>query len=215
MSQSTEPMSQPTEVSEEILTDHNYDGILEYDNPTPGWWHLIWFGSIVWSILYLMVYHFAPIIPTPQEKHAMMTRDAQLRKYGEIAAIPLSDEKMLMLMNDEDWQADGAKLYTTWCASCHGAQGEGFQGPNMTDDHYKNIKKLTDFVDVIKYGAAGGLMPPQEQVLSDSKISVVAAYMASLRGKNLESSRPAEGEIIPPWPTASGSPTDSPADSTP
>ena len=34
--------AEPEPVDE--LTDHNYDGIQEYDNPTPGWWYLI-FGA--------------------------------------------------------------------------------------------------------------------------------------------------------------------------
>ena len=32
---------------EERLMDHEYDGIQEYDNPTPGWWNLVFFLSII------------------------------------------------------------------------------------------------------------------------------------------------------------------------
>ncbi|MFN9977437.1 MAG: cbb3-type cytochrome c oxidase N-terminal domain-containing protein, partial [Phycisphaerae bacterium] len=35
------------------LSDHEYDGIREYDNPTPGWWHLIFIGSVFFSIMYV------------------------------------------------------------------------------------------------------------------------------------------------------------------
>lgn len=203
-----QPESAGIEQSDEILTDHDYDGIMEYDNPTPGWWQLIWFGSIVFGLLYVMVYHLSPMILSPQEKLASMKRAAMERKYGEIAEIPLSDDKMLMLMNSDDWHTTGETIFTLRCASCHGDKGQGFQGPNMTDDSYKNIKTLTDFFGVIKNGAAGGTMPAQGNLLNDSQISVVAAYMASLRGKNLPGPRPAEGEVIPPWPTQGGAPSE-------
>ena len=29
------------------LTDHEYDGIREYDNPCPTWWHMIFLGTAV------------------------------------------------------------------------------------------------------------------------------------------------------------------------
>lgn len=28
------------------ILEHNYDGIQEYDNPTPGWWHWLFWASI-------------------------------------------------------------------------------------------------------------------------------------------------------------------------
>ena len=39
----------------ENLTDHEYDGIREYDNPCPTWWHLVFLGTAVFSVLYLTV----------------------------------------------------------------------------------------------------------------------------------------------------------------
>ncbi|MFN7337509.1 MAG: cbb3-type cytochrome c oxidase N-terminal domain-containing protein, partial [bacterium] len=29
------------------ILDHEYDGIREFDNPTPGWWHAIFFASVI------------------------------------------------------------------------------------------------------------------------------------------------------------------------
>lgn len=194
----TEQGHRPEGTDEAPLTTHVYDGIMEHDNPIPGWWSVLWFGSIIFSICYGVVYHMSPMVMKPEQRWAAQKYEALEQKYASIADIPLSDEKMLMLMNDPEWHETGASLFRR-CVLCHGENGEGFVGPNMTDDSYKNIKTLTDFFDVIKNGAAGGAMPAQTG-LSDSQITVVAAYMASLRGLNLESPRPAEGEVIPPWP---------------
>ncbi len=211
MSQQTQPETQSSDLDDSLLIEgHSYDGIMEYDNPTPGWWNLLWFGTIGFSVLYLLIYHLSPMVLDPYEKLATQKNKAMDTMFSEIASMELSDDKMLMLMNDEKWLTMGESIYQISCAKCHGNQGEGFQGPNMTDDYYKNIKTLTDFFDVIKNGAGGGTMPPQVS-LDDSQITVVAAYVASMRGKNLEGPRPPEGEIIPPWPTPSAS-TSEPAD---
>ena len=34
-------------VDEELLKDHSYDGIQEYDNPLPGWWTFLLWASII------------------------------------------------------------------------------------------------------------------------------------------------------------------------
>jgi cytochrome c oxidase cbb3-type subunit 3 len=196
----------PNQQPVDVLTDHMYDGIMEYDNPTPGWWHLIFFGSIVFSLLYFPVYHFSPLVLTPQQTVEKQRRHEMQVKFGSLIDIPLDDNKMLMLMGDEEWLKTGEAIFAARCALCHGASGEGLVGPNMTDDHYKNVKALTDFVDVIANGAANGAMPPQKALLNTGQIEVVAAYVANMRGSN-QPGRAAEGEVPAPWPTPSDAPS--------
>jgi cytochrome c oxidase cbb3-type subunit 3 len=183
------------------LTDHNYDGIQEYDNPTPGWWHMVFIGSIAFSLLYVLVYHFSGFVPSLPERHASAESRALDVRFAELNTIPMGEEKILKIMAQPAWLDQGASIYTSTCALCHGQQGEGLVGPNMTDDYYKNATDLASIADVIANGAANGAMPAQKNALNENEIALVAAYMASLRGKNLPSTRPHEGEVIAPWPT--------------
>ena len=41
------------------LMDHEYDGIREYDNPLPGWWRMIFAGSIAFACAYGFYFHIA------------------------------------------------------------------------------------------------------------------------------------------------------------
>ena len=55
------PASAPqNDPAEEYLTDHSYDGIQEYDNPLPGWWKALFWGSIGFSVLYWAWYQAGP-----------------------------------------------------------------------------------------------------------------------------------------------------------
>ena len=41
----------------DVLLDHNYDGIQEYDNPLPGWWSALLWLSILFTPFYLVYFH--------------------------------------------------------------------------------------------------------------------------------------------------------------
>ncbi len=182
------------------LTSHNYDGIQEYDNPIPGWWHFLFWGSIVFAMFYVMVYH-SPLVPSLAKRHAKAEERALQIRFAELRGIPMGESKILQIMGQEAWLEQGQSIFKQQCALCHGAQGEGLVGPNMTDDYYKNTKTLGGVIQVIQDGAANGAMPAQRNLMNDNEIALVAAYVASLRGQNLPGPRDPEGEIIPPWPT--------------
>ena len=93
-------------------------------------------------------------------------------------------------------------VFLTNCQSCHGPDGGGVVGPNLTDDYYKNVKQITDIAEVIKNGAAGGSMPAWKTRLHPNEVVLMAAYVAGLRGKTAASGRGPEGEKIEPWPKA-------------
>jgi len=42
---------------EDRLLDHSYDGIQEFDNPLPGWWKWLFWGSIAYSFVYVLFFH--------------------------------------------------------------------------------------------------------------------------------------------------------------
>jgi len=101
--------------------------------------------------------------------------------------------------NAKDWLAIGAAVFKTHCKSCHAENGQGLVGPNLTDDNYKNGKELIDIARVIENGAANGSMPAWKNRLVPNEVVLVSAYVANMRGQNLEG-RKAEGDVIAPWP---------------
>ena len=196
---------------DQLLGDHRYDGIQEYDNPTPGWWHLLFFSTILFSIGYFVVYEMGDALPTIQDVAQADENAANEKIFGGLGDLQPDEPTILTLMSEPRWIAVGQSIFKANCSSCHGPDGQGNDiGVNLTDDVYKNIKALPDFARVIREGANNLAMPAWKGRLSDKQIVLMAAYAASLRGKNLPGRKP-EGEVIPPWPTRSAAPAAAPA----
>jgi len=183
-------------------TGHSYDGIEEYDNPLPGWWKWLFIGSILICPPYWAYYHFGTDgRSTIAGYEVALAANARLQ-FAEIGELTGDRPTIVKYINEKSWLSFGKSIYQTNCISCHKADGSGLVGPNLTDDHYKNVKNIEDVYTVIANGAAGGAMPAWKTRLSNNEIVLAAAYAASLRGTPVpETAKPPEGALIPAWPT--------------
>lgn len=180
------------------LTSHDYDGIREYDNPTPGWWHAVFVTTIIFSVFYFLFFQFSPLAWTPQDV-LQKTEVANLKKqFAELGTLAQDEPTLQRMMSEPKWMSVGESIFRGSCASCHGDKGQGIVGPNMTDDHYKNIKRLGDILNVVNNGAAGGAMPAQKLALHPNEVVLVSAYVAHIRGRFIPGRDP-EGERAPAW----------------
>ena len=173
------------------LLDHEYDGIQEYDNPCPGWWHAIFWLTVFFSVVYFFSSRSAATAGRwPSAWNIGHGRGHESSGSASMGELKNDTATILKYKDDADWMLYANSVFLTNCQSCHGADGSGVVGPNLTDDYYKNVKKITDIAEVIKNGAAGGSMPAWETRLHPNEVVLMAAYVAGLRGKNLKG-RPA------------------------
>lgn len=186
-------MKQPDE-QQDFLSDHAYDGIQEYDNPMPGWWKWIFAGTVAFAGLYFAVTALSggQLSPIADYDRAVV---AEMKKSGVLKSDAAT---LLRLSKDPDMLKGGAAIFATNCVACHAKDGQGLIGPNLTDDYYLHVEKIEDIVDVITRGRNNGAMPTWGNRLSPNEVVTVAAYVASLRGKNLPGKKQ-EGKPIPPW----------------
>ena len=185
------------------LTEHNYDGIQEYDNPTPGWWYAIFVACIIFGGFYIVVYHLA--VPPLTVRHATAEARFLDKQFAELNKLETGVPKILTIMNEEAWLYRGAAIFKGSCAVCHSPDGSGVVGPNLTDETYNSISDLMGITTLIFNGTPNGSMPSQKNLLNKNEIALVTAYVASLRGKNLPTNPSVDpsytGVPIPPWPT--------------
>ncbi len=196
-------IQQPTtsdQSSEENLTGHSYDGIQEYDNPLPGWWKFLFWVSIFIAPIYYFYFHAGVEGRTIHDQYNTHMADIFELRFSEIGELePDRETIMKYMLEEKKWMAVGAVVYKTNCVSCHGADGGGLVGPNLTDDHWKNVRNIEDIAKVIQDGAANGAMPAWKNRLShQNQVVLTAAYVASLRENPVDGKAP-EGNKIGPW----------------
>ncbi len=82
---------------------------------------------------------------------------------------------------------DGAKVYQSKCAMCHGKDGKSdtkagqmTKSPDLTQKPWKSGSSLADVDKLIREGA--GKMKGYEGKLSDGEIQAVADYVRTLTG---------------------------------
>jgi cytochrome c oxidase cbb3-type subunit III len=189
------------------LTDHEYDGIREYDNPCPTWWHLIFLGTFVFSLFYYFFFLGSFGWTVAEAYDSAVAENLKLR-FEEIGELDVDEKTLVEYMAKDDWLAIGASVYQAQCKSCHGADGAGLVGPNLTEDNYKHVKELLDIAKVVQDGASAGAMPAWKNRLHPNEVVLVSAYVANLRGKNVAGlgdaveKRDGKYKPIPAWPTA-------------
>lgn len=200
----------PKEQNEQQLTGHTYDGIQEYDNPTPAWMTWVFLVFLLFTPVYMLFTLLSDGKISPQGEYERAYVANLEKKFGELGTLEPDAATIMKYSTDAEWVAFGANVYQTHCTSCHGADAGGNSGPNLTDDAYLHIKNVEDIGQVLLNGAAGGNMPAWGTRLHPNEIALVSAYVASLRGTNAPGGIAAQGEVPPPW--SAGEAGESPAE---
>ena len=182
------------------LSDHNYDGIQEYDNPTPGWWNWLFVATVAMAPVYLVVFHSPYQDNTLLAQYDRAYADNLRLQFGEIGTLEPDQATLVQYMDDPKWLAVGEITFKTHCVTCHGANAQGISGPNLTDEAYLHVKQIEDVAKVVNEGAKAGAMPAWGNRLHPNEVVLVSAYVASLRGTNAAGGKAAEGVVIPAWP---------------
>jgi cytochrome c oxidase cbb3-type subunit 3 len=188
----------PDRVDHGRVLDHEYDGIKEYDNPLPRWWVLIFWGSFWFSLVYVLHYHVfqkGESVAAAYQSEMVAAREARL---AQAAKEKVSEEGLAQLAQDPLLVADAKLLFTARCATCHGPQGEGLIGPNLTDGFFLHDQStLLKVYQLIAHGVPQKGMPAWEKQLSPVELRKLTAFVASLGGKNLPGKAP-EGNPATP-----------------
>lgn len=188
--------SKPIEAEQEIVLDHNYDGIRELDNNLPPWWKYLFYATIVFAGVYLVYYE---IFDGPNQIDELETEIAQAKidiaKYKENNK-DLIDASTVEFLDSSSDLAAGKAIYTDNCVACHKDSGGGGIGPNLTDDYWilgGGIKNIYNTIS--EGGRAGKGMIAWKTDLKPSEIAQVSSYVMTLHGTNPADGKEAEGEI--------------------
>lgn len=171
------------------LLPHNFDGIREADNPPPLWFTVLFWGTVLWAIIYFL--HFT-MGPGNIGELAWKKDDIALQERKAAHATgPLSEEQLRGLSKNPERIAAGQKLYTSAnCATCHGPEALGAVGPNLRDRFWIHGSNMAQIADVITHGAANNAMPAQNNLLAGDDITNLTIYLVSLNRAGLKPGKP-------------------------
>jgi cytochrome c oxidase cbb3-type subunit 3 len=184
----------PVEQEADVLLDHDYDGIKELDNALPPWWKYGFYFTIVVAFIYVFNYHVLGTGLNPEQEYAVeMEQGKRIEEAYKAKTKNLVDENNVA-MSDAGGIAEGAKLYKQSCIACHGANGEGGIGPNLTDEYWIHGGSMTDIYKTIKIGYPDKGMQSWESMMSPVQMKDLSSYVKSIKGTNPANAKAAQGE---------------------
>lgn len=185
----------PIEEEKELLLNHDYDGIRELDNKLPPWWLYLFYATIAWALVYFYIYQISGIGKTQQEVYYEEMKIADEKKADFLyKQANLVNENNVTAITDADALAEAQKVFMGNCLACHGAQGQGGIGPNLTDEYWLHGGSVKDVFKTIKYGVPEKGMIAWSDQLTPSTMQKVASYIMTLQGTNPPNAKERQGE---------------------
>ena len=192
--------SVPLEKEEDILFDHEYDGIRELDNVLPPWWVALFYITIAWGVIYMAYYHFLDMGPSSKEKYEqeMEAAEAAIAEHLSRQADQVDETNVTLLTGEADLGI-GETIFKTNCTPCHGQLGEGNDvGPNLTDQYWIHGGGIQNVFKTIKYGVPEKGMISWKTQLRAADMHKVASYILSLQGSNPPNGKAPQGDLYVP-----------------
>ncbi|GFD95392.1 cbb3-type cytochrome c oxidase N-terminal domain-containing protein [Tenacibaculum sp. SSH1-16] len=185
------------EQEDEIILDHNYDGIKELDNNLPPWWLYMFYATIIFAAVYLVRYHVLGADNQEMEyAQAVAEAKRELAAFKSNSKEAIIDAETATVLTSDADLSRGKAVFNLNCAACHMADGGGGIGPNLTDEYWilgggmKNI-----FNTVANGGRDGKGMVAWNKTLKPKDIQKVASYIISLQGTTPAKPKEPQGEL--------------------
>lgn len=206
-------------------TGHAWDGDLqEYNNPLPKWWVWTFYATVVFSIVYWILFPAWPVgkgfttgikeityktssgqeVTTHWNTRALLAQEIQTgaegvkqREYLEKITSSSYEE----ILSDPDKMAFvrsmGKVMFADNCAACHGSGGNGVMTlyPNLVDDAWLWGGEIDDIYNTLVQGRKG-YMPAYTETLNGDQANDVAAYVLSLSGVEGDAESIKRGDVI-------------------
>lgn len=181
--------SKPVSKNADKALGHEYDGIVELDNAAPPIFNYILWGTILYAVIYLLVFHVFDLSPLQDDEYKEEMRVAKIEQDKRLANAKdnITADNVAVLTAETDL-AKGKEIFETNCVACHGDKAQGANGPNLTDKHWIHGGGIKNVFTTITTGVQGK-MQAWEKTLKPMERAQVASYVLSLpyaKGKEPE-----------------------------
>ena len=212
----------PTKVEKDQITGtettgHEWDGIKELNTPLPKWWLYVFYATIVWALVYVVLYPAIPLWSDSTEgvlgysQREVIREQVARAKAGQAEYLNAIEEaELAAIVQDSDLLnfavAGGGAAFASNCAPCHAQGGAGQAGgyPSLADDVWLWGGSLEAIQTTLLHGIRWdedpdtrySEMPVFGQIYSQEEIGQIAHYVVSLSGGEHEAALAGQGEAL-------------------
>ena len=144
------------------------DGIKEAGKEAPSYFYVLFFGLIIWGIIFMAYYLLSGWSSDAEFQEKMAAHTGVPVQSQPAVAEPAAPQAM-----------DGNALYSSNCSGCHGDDATGGFGTDLTAANYQYGKDPAKIKESITAGR-GGSMPGFSGQLSDSEIDTLVEFLLKL-----------------------------------
>ena len=182
-------------------TGHVWDKDLrEYNNPLPRWWLWVFYITVVFGLIYLVLYPGLGAIQGIRGWSQAGQYDAEAAAAEARAAAYLEPFRTMtipQLAADPKAMATARNLFQNNCAQCHGSDGGGARGfPNLADSSWQWGGDPDSVVSTIANGRTAVGMIAWGEALGEQGVDKVVAYVQKLSGQQHDAGLATEGEQL-------------------
>jgi cytochrome c oxidase cbb3-type subunit 3 len=167
------------------------DNLRELANPAPRWWMLGFWASILFVIVYTVLY---PSWPVGEKATSGLLGWTQIQEYeqglAQVAAKRGPFEEQISNMSAEEIIADPGLLQYTlasakvlfgdYCSACHGSGGQGNPGyPVLADDDWLYGGSIAKLTETITNGRKGA-MTAHASILTEAEVDTLAHWVVEM-----------------------------------
>lgn len=207
-----------TKIVEVPSTGHSWDGIEEYDNPLPRWWLYTFYATIVWGVIYMILYPAWPLVSsfTPgllgqSNRNDVAVEIARVNEANASIEAEITQVSLDAIPGNEALfsyaRNAGGAVFRTWCAQCHGAGAAGNQGyPNLLDNDWLWGGTLDEIHTTVQHGIRDPQDPDTrysemprfgtDELLDNTQIDQVVNHVLEIAGLPHDAAAAEEGKTV-------------------
>ncbi|MBE2228855.1 MAG: c-type cytochrome [Ignavibacteria bacterium] len=185
----------PIEREKDIMLDHDFDGIKELNNTVPPWFNLLFYGTIVIAIVYMIDFHVLGSGNVMVDEYLNEVKIANDKREELIRTGAFINENNVTLLTDAADLEKGKQIWNVNCTPCHGPDGGGTVGPNLTDQNWIHGGGIKNVFMTVSNGVPAKGMISWKTLLTPKQIQQVSSYVLSLQGTKPATGKPPEGNI--------------------
>jgi cytochrome c oxidase cbb3-type subunit 3 len=205
------------EISGRDTTGHDWDGVKELDTPLPKWWLYVFYATIAFAAVYMVLFPAWPGFSSYTKGLLGFSQRAETqRSLAELVTLRAPMMNRIKAASLEEIQSNaellnfaingGRTVFADNCATCHGSGGAGNPGfPVLADDDWSWGGKLKDIWQTVAYGVRNAndksrqsAMPRfgADGVLTPVQIDDTAEYVLSLTNRSTNPSAAQRGKQL-------------------